>query len=113
MRIPQERDVISTRRVVQATVVITVLSAVYVLLAWGVDSCGPAALPTPWANIPEEINQVEVARFDEPTAAERSNSNVRERLKRYSWVDPQAGVVAIPIDKAAEIYLARSRRGAR
>lgn len=97
----------------QGTVVITVLSVLYVLLAWGVDSCGPAATPTPWANIPEEINQVEVARFDEPTAAERSNAFLRERLNSYGWVDPEAGVVSIPISRAAEIYLERSRRGAR
>ena len=113
MRIPQEPSAIPAKRIIQATALITVLSAVFVLLAWGVDSCGPAARPTPWATIPEEINQVEVALFDEVTAAERGSISAREILDSYGWVDPEAGVVHIPIGKAAAVYLSRSGRRTR
>lgn len=110
MRIPQEPDAIPAKRILQAATLVTAISAAFVLGAWGIDSCGPSAPPTPWATIPEEVNQLEVLRFDEESAAERGSISARKILDSYGWVDPESGVAHIPIGKAAAIYLARSKR---
>jgi hypothetical protein len=107
MRIPQEHDDFSPWGVLMAALIVTVIAAAFVLMAWGIDACDRRATATPWTTIPEEINEIEVASFDEPTAAERSVGPARERLRGYGWLDQQADVAHIPIAEAIEIYLTR------
>lgn len=55
---------------------------------------------------PEEVSEVESARFGLPTAAERQAADARHRLDSYGWVDREAGLIHVPIDVAIELYLA-------
>lgn len=107
MEMKQEPDQISKKAVVLGTLVLTVVSAAFVLAAWALDEPAGPEVTSPWQVIPEEVNQIEVARFDEATAAERQTLAAGELLTSYGWVDQEAGVIRIPIERAIEIYLSR------
>ena len=49
--------------------------------------------------------------FQEPTAAERWARADREKLAGYGWVDRSRGVVHIPVDVAARLYLQKHAAG--
>jgi hypothetical protein len=107
MGAPQQAHDISFRRVALATAIITAVSLVYVLLAATLDSGSRPALPSP--TVADEVNDLEVARFDEVTAAEKSIAPARERLSSYGWVDRRHALIHIPLDRAIDIYLQRSQ----
>jgi hypothetical protein len=65
---------------------------------------------TETAPIPPEIGQnkigmVEQQLFDLVTRGERQRSAQLERLGSYGWVDKQAGVVHLPIERAMDLVV--------
>ena len=46
-----------------------------------------------------------------PVEIQRYRAEQESRLHGYEWVDPEAGVVAIPIERAMEIVVREARDG--
>ena len=57
--------------------------------------------------VPHPVAAVHEALFRTARAAPSLARRQRARLERYEWVDRDAGVVAIPVDRAIDLYLAR------
>lgn len=109
---PQERDAIAIKGFWLGAAFVFLVSAAFVLIAWGIDACQRAALradevPATWTTPPEEINAVEVAPFADITATKRDAVAELARLRSYGWVDRHTGVVHVPIERAMELYLSR------
>lgn len=62
---------------------------------------------------PEDVSALELHPFSERTAAERQRDSAMKQLAGYGWVDRERGLLRVPIDVAARLYLrAESERGA-
>lgn len=59
-----------------------------------------------------EVNQIERTLFGQASGLEERALALRA-LETYGWVDRQAGLVQIPIDRAMEIYLRRHQEEGR
>ncbi|WPB77300.1 hypothetical protein KYC5002_51020 [Archangium violaceum] len=57
-----------------------------------------------------EINIVNTGLFELDTRAEDEKAEQRKRLHGYGWVDRDAGVVHIPIERAIERVVGEQRR---
>jgi hypothetical protein len=51
--------------------------------------------------VPQELGQSKL--FETATRGRRDLEARRERLGSYGWVDPKAGIVHLPIDRAMEL----------
>ncbi len=68
-----------------------------------------AALSTVPGQVPEEINQIEQVLFDERAPGLEERAVEQKVLDTYGWVDREARLVRIPIDRAIELYVQQSR----
>ena len=57
----------------------------------------------------KEVERKEAMR--PPVEIQQYRAEQESRLHSYDWVDPQAGVVAIPIERAMEIVVREARDG--
>ena len=57
-----------------------------------------------------EIGIVDQTPFETTRGAEKYRREALQRLNRYGWVDPQKGVIHVPIEKAIEEMLAQPER---
>lgn len=69
-----------------------------------------AATDVPPAPIPDALGEVEIngvnqRPFENDQRARRSRREKLERLRSYGWVEPDAGVVHIPIDVAMDLLV--------
>jgi hypothetical protein len=53
-----------------------------------------------------EIGIVDQTPFETTRGAEHYRRRERERLNSYGWVDPQKGIIHVPIDAAIDRFLA-------
>ena len=109
MDVRQEEDRVPGGRIAAVAVVIGVVSAIYVLVAWGIDACrteslGPGGAAVP-VQVPEEVNAMETTLFDDTSPSELDHARERDRLGRFGWVDAEAGIAHVPIDVAIDMYL--------
>ncbi|HEV7555187.1 MAG TPA: hypothetical protein VGO00_07035 [Kofleriaceae bacterium] len=78
-----------------------VLSAIFVVIAWAlVESPPQPARPI------SNASPLENALFDVANHGQDSIAAGRRELDRYDWVDREAGVVRIPIDRAIDAVVA-------
>jgi len=100
----QEPDALPTRYLVGIGVVCVVVGIVAVI------GSGLPARPPVRAGAPHEVPTTqEVQLFDEPARGLEAQSVQRAELNEYRWVDRDAGVAQIPIDRAIDIVVEESR----
>lgn len=111
MKVIQEAEGLSSRRVSQAGLLLLGLSILSVIAAALVLVPRPGALargqPRPHSTLGEPAH-IETAPFPR-AAASSSRAAARAHLARYGWVDRSAGVVHVPIERAMDLYLATAR----
>lgn len=124
MKVSQERDHIPGGRVVAVTIGVLVAIVIGVLAAWLIETCRagqleakrepgmflgpvPGVRPGPTADtrVPAEIYGMELDIFDVYTPGLTQRARQRQLLESYGWVDRDAGLVRIPIERAMELYL--------
>lgn len=66
----------------------------------------PAVVP---GQVPEEVNRIEQVLFDDRAPGLEERAFEQERLRTYGWVDREARLVRIPIDRAIELYVQEAR----
>ncbi len=107
MRVTQEPEGLHPQRVALGGLVLGVLSAVSIGVAWFVLTPTPGALergsPRPAATFGEPAH-IETSLFS-PGTMPSSQTAARVRLGQYGWVNRAAGVVHVPIERAMELYL--------
>jgi hypothetical protein len=100
----QEPDALPTRYLVGVGVICVVVGVVAVLAS------GLPARPPAEAVLPREVPTAEEQRLlDEPARGLEIQSAQRAKLNEYGWVDHDAGVAQIPIDRAIDIVVDESR----
>jgi hypothetical protein len=111
----QEEDVVASRRLVRIGVVSVAVGAIGVLvagvlLAIRVGSVRPsnagATGPPP---APREISQVEQTPIWNTRVAWDLRDAQRRELAGWGWVDRDAGIARIPIDRAMDLVVKESR----
>lgn len=65
----------------------------------------PGAIP---GQVPEEVNHIEQVLFDDRAPGLEERASEQELLRTYGWVDREARLVRIPIDRAIELYVQQS-----
>lgn len=78
-----------------------VISALLVALAWMFVAPPPVA-----RHPPAQPSPLEHGLLDRATGGDDARAAGAQRLERYEWVDRQAGVVRIPIDRAIDAVVA-------
>lgn len=69
----------------------------------------PQAAPTaPHGQVPEEVNQIEQVLFANRAPGLEERAFEQKLLGTYGWVDREARLVRIPIDRAIELYVKQS-----
>ncbi|MCI0571545.1 MAG: hypothetical protein L0Y66_12385 [Myxococcaceae bacterium] len=106
---PPQREDVSARRV------LAVLGAVLTLFALSVWATVPilragAPAEARESRVPGEVGHATVGRvnqepFDLDTRAEELRERQRHQLSSYGWVDRDAGVIHVPIERAVELLL--------
>jgi hypothetical protein len=66
----------------------------------------PGAVP---GRVPEEVNQIEQVLFSDRAPGLEERAYEHTLLRGYGWVDRDARLVRIPIDRAIELYVRRHR----
>lgn len=104
-----EPDRIPRRPIIEGAVVTVIVTSACVLATWWIGDCGAVSLRAPHTAVqgsaPTQVNAVEAELFDELTSGELDRLARRRRLESYGWVDPDRGIVHVPIELAIERYL--------
>lgn len=91
----QEQDAVASRKVVATAIVAAIVGGVALFFAGFILSKQATTVrPGTW-----ERQAVAVPRADE-----------RDRLNRYEWIDRDAGIAAIPIDRAIDLVVEKESR---
>ncbi|HEY1692506.1 MAG TPA: hypothetical protein VGG39_10105 [Polyangiaceae bacterium] len=111
----QEEDVVASRRLVRIGIGSVVVGALGVVAAAallvariGAVSPDMAAGKGP-APAPRAISNVEQTPIWQTKAGEDLRAEQRRRLTGWGWVDRDAGVARIPIDRAMDVVVGRNR----
>ena len=101
----QEPDILPTRPILRVTAFVLAATSVGVTVAWllqgavhrdlGRRPFTGNAKPSP----PREVSAVEMDLFASPARGTAAD------LDGYEWVDREAGVVSIPMERAFDLYL--------
>jgi hypothetical protein len=106
-----EKDVMATRPLVWGTAV----SLLILVLAWAVPTAMEGWLEANVASLREEPIEMPAGRslpagprlqVNPDRDIERLRAAEKTHLASYAWVDPAAGVVRIPIDRAMQLVAA-------
>jgi hypothetical protein len=105
----QEPDVVASRTVLAVLAATLIAVAIGDSIAWALsaDAPGPRAAGEPGEPIgmPAEVNAMETAPFAVRAQGIDDRRQSEAWLDSYGWVDREAGVVHIPIDRAIDLYL--------
>lgn len=104
-----EPDHAKSRKVVTIAIVAAVVFGGSI--AW-VATLMPARRPAVSAierDAPAQVGGVDQTLFDAPLPAEAARRTDRARLESYGWVDRDAGIVHIPIDRAIDLMVEERR----
>lgn len=74
---------------------------------------GPAPRPTPGqipGQVPDEVNHIEQVLFEDRAPGLEERALEHALLRSYGWVDRDARLVRIPIDRAMELYVESYRQ---
>jgi len=97
----QDPEAIRMRSVWLVMIATAVLSAVLIAIAWWLVE--PARPPN---HAPEGPSTLETDLFDDASAGRQLHELGEARIHRYDWVDREAGLVHIPIDRAIDAVVA-------
>jgi hypothetical protein len=110
-RIIQEADAVAGRRLVLITVVALVITGLAIVVstllggaprhAAASSSAPPRAKPT--------LGMVEQTSIEDTERGVSLREAQRARLRQFGWVDRDAGVARIPIERAMELTVERRR----
>lgn len=101
--IKQEAEGVRAGAIWSVAVGLIVVGAALVVIAWWLVVAPPAAAPAPAAS------PLEHELFDRATEAAAVRAAGEARLERFEWVDREAGVARIPIDRAIDAIVADPR----
>jgi hypothetical protein len=107
----QEDDVLPGRRLSSVAGALVAITLASIATAWLVLHAGlhdDGALRPP-ARAPAEIGHVEQSLVESARRGLDAREEQREALTHYAWVDRARGVARIPIDRAIELTVERSR----
>ena len=112
--LPQEDDLVPPWKIVLASLVVLVISAV--LVVWAVSAnAGHEAVLRPSGAFPEQWlgprHRVSLVRQDifGEHACRSLDAEQRAVLGSYGWVDQERGLVRIPVDRAMDLLLEGGR----
>ncbi len=105
-RLP-EPDRLPYSRLVAVLFAVLTLFGVAVFLSSRIQKAATVVPPAP---IPAELGEVEIHRINQrpfvnDQRARTSRREKLERLRSYGWVEPDAGVVHIPVDVAMDLLV--------
>lgn len=113
----QERDAVRSRRIVLVGLlgVVIALFAVFmagVLVTRSAGTLHPRALGLGEVprTAPSELSGLEQSLIDVDAPGIKLRERQRAGLARYYWVDREAGIAAIPIERAEAILIQREQR---
>jgi hypothetical protein len=111
----QEPDVVPRRPILVVLAAFVAITAACVWIVWAMQSCQLGELrgdapAEPSRPVPPEVSAMETFTFTARDQGRESRDAAERWLGSYGWVDRDAGVVHIPIERAMELYL--ERRGA-
>jgi hypothetical protein len=107
LRVPQEADAIGGRRVtmVGVTAVIIIVASIAISGALGGCPQRPAvSAPTP-PHAPPQIGILEQSLVRRTERGFALRAAQRAELESYGWVDRDAGIAQIPIDRAIDLVV--------
>jgi hypothetical protein len=110
-----EEEALPIRKIVLVGTVTLVIFAISVYLADQLRARRDAAIPGEPAPIPPGVEQMEVGIVDQELfelddRAPRDRQAQHKRLESYGWVDRDAGVIHIPIQRAMERMVEEQQR---
>ncbi len=111
----QEEDVVASGRLVRIGAVCVVVGAIGVVAAGGLlavsrEGVKPSfAEPTGQAAAPRELSRVEQTPIRDTRVAEELRGERRRDLAAWGWVDRDAGIARIPIERAMDLVVRESR----
>lgn len=111
--IPQERDQIRAGAFAAVTVLSVVVIAVAVAAVRGILSTHHVAVAPPIGSVPREIGAetpIDTTAIEVDDEGLRIRAAQRARLESYGWVDRQAGIAHIPIDRAMDLVVEEAGR---
>ena len=108
----QQADRISITKVLMVVFAALVIIAVGLVVAWyllpaAVRHPAPMAAPT---HAPPQIGILEQRPFETSNRGLELKTEQLEVLGQYGWVDRDAGIARIPIDRAMDLVLERKRK---
>jgi hypothetical protein len=136
MNVTQETDRVPGKGILVSVACLTAISAIGVAVAYFItdrssaefartqrpplyvdDGPGPSSGPSPGAppapgvvpgQVPEEVNQIEEVLFSDRAPGLEERAYEHTLLRSYGWVNRDARLVRIPIDRAIELYVQRN-----
>jgi hypothetical protein len=102
----RESSDFDTRRVLLAGALILAMVAVVAVTAWGFLTALGGTAPAPHGPPRALQPQIEVHPLQDFATYQRRE---QEELSSYGWIDRNAGVVRIPVERAIDILSARAQ----
>lgn len=100
----QEPDALARRKVIAIAAGGVVLIVVALWIAWGILNLWQGPIPSgPALAAPKAIGTLEQSLITDTKRGADLRGEQEASLHRWSWVDRDAGVVQIPIDRAMEL----------
>ncbi|HEX3343452.1 MAG TPA: hypothetical protein VHS09_02715, partial [Polyangiaceae bacterium] len=98
----QEEDAVASRSLVRIGIVSGVVGVAGVLVAWALLGAAVGSTPgrRPRGPAPRELSGIEQDPIRDTRAAADLQAAQRRELEGWGWVDRDAGVAHIPIDRA-------------
>jgi hypothetical protein len=114
---PPQRDDLPARKVLLGLAALLTLFSLTVAATLPLERRG-APQRVREVQLPPDFGRPEVGLVDqEPFSMDRRARERRERQQRvlstYGWVDREAGVIHVPVDRAVELLLQQQREGRR
>ncbi len=108
LRIVQEHDELPLRRLLWLTLIALLIGAAAVGVSQLLAGATPQrrAVPSPSGSFTSTPEQSLIEHSERGLALRRAQ---REKLESFGWVDRDAGVVRVPIERAIELQAERER----
>ena len=97
----QQPDQLRTRMISLAGVGLVAIIVALVVVAWIL-----VVPPSAAAHSPEHESPLEHGLYDQATGGDDARAAGAQRLERYEWIDRNARVVRIPIERAIDAVVA-------
>lgn len=100
----QERDALARRKVIAIAAGGVTVIVVALWIAWGILNLWQGPIPSgPALEAPQTIGTLEQSLITDTRRGAALRDEQEASLHRWSWIDRDAGVVQMPIDRAMEL----------